>query len=376
MRSASTAAEPSVDPSFTTMTSASLTPTRVQRRDADLDHPGDGGFVVVTGEEDRDGLDCRVHRIARHTASISSSVISGKHGNDTHSAAHRFRFRARARAGIPGRRAAGSARAGSGLRCRTGPGRERPARSGSRATHRWYTWRSWSACQRKLGRRGAVTRRDLAPAARCRPRAAAARRAAPRPRRRTGARSSTPACARSRRVTPWARSEPERRGQLVVVGDDRAAVGDPTQVLGRVEAVRARSRSRACGSSAPCACAPSSTTGTPEVGDHRRPPVEVHGDDGARAVGHRGLRRGRDRCVAVSGSTSTKTGVAPAAHTAAAVGTAVNAGTITSSPVADAQRDEREAERVGPRRHPDRVPPAGERRELGLERVELGTEQV
>ena len=29
MRSASTAAEPSVDPSFTTMTSASLTPTRV-----------------------------------------------------------------------------------------------------------------------------------------------------------------------------------------------------------------------------------------------------------------------------------------------------------------------------------------------------------
>ena len=53
----------------------------------DVDHRRDGGFVVVTGEERGDGDDGRVHGIARHTASTSSSVISGKQGKDTHSAA-------------------------------------------------------------------------------------------------------------------------------------------------------------------------------------------------------------------------------------------------------------------------------------------------
>ena len=72
----------------TTTTSASVTPTLSQRRHHDTDHLRDRGFVVVAREEDRDGLDCRIHRIARHTASISSSVSSGKQGNDTHSAAH------------------------------------------------------------------------------------------------------------------------------------------------------------------------------------------------------------------------------------------------------------------------------------------------
>jgi hypothetical protein len=47
----------------------------------------------------------------------------------------------------------------------------------------------------------------------------------------------------------------------------------------------------------------------------------------------------------------------------------VNAGTIT-------ERDQREAQRVRTRRHADGVAASGERRELGLECVELRAEEI
>src|SRR5262249_22576783 len=52
-----------------------------------VDHGTDGRLVVVAREERRNGLHRRVHRRARHTSSISSSVISGKQGSEMHSAA-------------------------------------------------------------------------------------------------------------------------------------------------------------------------------------------------------------------------------------------------------------------------------------------------
>ena len=48
-----------------------------------------------------------------------------------------------------------------------------------------------------------------------------------------------------------------------------------------------------------------------EIGQHGRPPVEVHRDHGARALGAPRPRPRLRRCVAVSGSTSTNTGTAP-----------------------------------------------------------------
>ena len=79
---------------------------------------------------------------------------------------------------------------------------------------------------------------------------------------------------------------------------------------------------------------------------------------------------------APSASTSTGTGTAPVAHTAAAVGTAVNAGTITSvpGPTPSASNERRSAS--VPDGDRDRVPPPAVRRQLGLERLGLGPEQV
>ena len=82
----STCGEPSVEPSSMTMTSPSA-PTRSIVTNARFTIERDGRLVVVAREERRDRLDRRVHWSPRHTASISSSVISGKQGNDTHSAA-------------------------------------------------------------------------------------------------------------------------------------------------------------------------------------------------------------------------------------------------------------------------------------------------
>ena len=113
----------------------------------------------------------------------------------------------------------------------------------------------------------------------------------------------------------------------------------------------------------------------PEVGKHRRPPVEVHGNDRARAFGHRGLgaagieRRGVGVDVDEDGRGPRRAHRGGGRHRGERRDDHLVA-------VADAQRGEREAERVGPRRHSHRVSPAGERGELGLERVELGTEQV
>ena len=58
------------------------------------DHPRDGELVVVAGEERRNvayQLVARDHASSANaptTCSTSSSVSSGKHGNDMHSAAH------------------------------------------------------------------------------------------------------------------------------------------------------------------------------------------------------------------------------------------------------------------------------------------------
>ena len=173
---------------------------------------------------------------------------------------------------------------------------------------------------------------------------------------------------------PVGPQQPQGRREVVVVGHHRTAVGDPAEVLRRVEAVRggrraARGVERAEGLRGVL------DDGHAEVGQLGRPPVEVHRDDGPRAVGAAARADSGSR-VAVSRSTSTNTGTAPVAHTAAAVGTAVNAGTITSSPGPTPSATQREPQRVGARRHPDRVAPAGERRELALERVELRAEQV
>ena len=54
-----------------------------------------------------------------------------------------------------------------------------------------------------------------------------------------------------------------------------------------------------------------------------------------------------DRSSACRGSTSTITGVAPAAITASAVNAAVMAGTMTSSPGADVERAQHQRDRVG-----------------------------
>ena len=118
---------------------------------------------------------------------------------------------------------------------------------------------------------------------------------------------------------------------VVVVGEHRAAVGDATQVLGGIEAARDGGGRR--------------TADRAHRAPARRPrPPGLRGRAAARAA-RRGARESPPACcrsrreprqprssAAVSGSTSTKTGDAPVAHTAAAVGTAVKAGTITSSP--------------------------------------------
>ena len=82
--------------------------------------------------------------------------------------------------------------------------------------------------------------------------------------------------------------------------------------------------------------------------------------------------------AAVAASTSTSTGTAPVAHTADAVGTAVNAGTITSSPgpMPSAASDELQA----PTRRWRRRRPRSRRRrsvggQLGFEGRQLGAEQ-
>ena len=108
----------------------------------------------------------------------------------------------------------------------------------------------------------------------------------------------------------------------------------------------------------------------------RRPAVEVHGIDRARAVGDRGLGRGRGSMRRGVGVDVDEHGRGPRRAHRGGGGHRGERGHDHLVAGADAQRGERQAERVGARRHAHRVAPAGERGELGLERVELGTEQV
>ena len=131
MSSASTAAEPSVEPSLTTMTSASLTPTRVERRDRDA-RPSGRWWLRRCNRGRRPRRPRRPGSPDRSTHRLD--LVVGHLGE----ARERYALGGpslpppgRRRARIPGRRAAGSAPAGSALRCRTGPGRERPSRSGT-----------------------------------------------------------------------------------------------------------------------------------------------------------------------------------------------------------------------------------------------------
>ena len=80
--------------------------------------------------------------------------------------------------------------------------------------------------------------------------------------------------------------------------------------------------------------------------------------------------------AAVSGSTSANRGIAPVAHTAAAVGHRGEGGHDHLVTGTDAERNQREPQRVGAGRDGDGVAPADERRELGLERFGLGPEEV
>ena len=92
----------------------------------------------------------------------------------------------------------------------------------------------------------------------------------------------------------------------------------------------------------------------------------------ARRAGRRDARRARPSSARVTrraasagsmfivtGSTSTSTGVAPASATTFAVAGNVYAGTSTSSPGADAEREHGDVQRRGPGRHRDRVLGAG-----------------
>ena len=128
--------------------------------------------------------------------------------------------------------------------------------------------------------------------------------------------------------------------------------------------------------SAPWAWAASSTTGTPSSSSGAtgagRPYRWTTTIARVRSVTAAAAAAGS--MAAVDASTSTGTGTAPVAHTADAVGTAVNAGTMTSSPCADAESLEDELQRARPARHADGL--AAERRgELVLERRQLGAEQ-
>ena len=79
--------------------------------------------------------------------------------------------------------------------------------------------------------------------------------------------------------------------------------------------------------------------------------------------------------AAVDASTSTSTGVAPRAHTAAAVGTAVNAGTITSSPADTPTARSASCNPDAPLADAHRVPVSEQQRQLVLAGLELGAQQ-
>jgi hypothetical protein len=108
----------------------------------------------------------------------------------------------------------------------------------------------------------------------------------------------------------------------------------------------------------------------PRCGPSARVAVEVHRHDRG---GPRGDRRldGRGSRQKWSGSMSAKTGVRPVSATAFAVAAKLNDGT-TPRRRPDPEREQREQQGTGARVHRDARPTADVRRELRLERRDLG----
>ena len=167
-----------------------------------------------------------------------------------------------------------------------------------------------------------------------------------------------------------------RRRRRRVVGDHGAAVADAAEVLGRVEAVDGGRRA-ASGRAPRRAPAPRPRRSAGRCrGSVGRTPVQVHHDDGPRAVGARRVDQPSRRAPPCRRSTSTSTGVAPSAATADAVGTAVNAGTITSSPGPTPSARERQLQRGGAgRRRRRRAARRAHAANSRLERGRLAAEQ-
>ena len=131
-------------------------------------------------------------------------------------------------------------------------------------------------------------------------------------------------------------------GEVLVTGDDGAAVAPRAEVLGRVEGEAAGVAERADGTALVASpCAPGTRPRSPRRRRRRRPPGAGRGRPWIRRGGP-GSRSGSrgvmcsatisavSRCV--RSSTSTRHGVAPARLTASAVAMNELAGTMTSSP--------------------------------------------
>ena len=112
-----------------------------------------------------------------------------------------------------------------------------------------------------------------------------------------------------------------------------------------------------------------------KIRDRCRTPVEVHRDHGAGAVGDRSRGRlGIDRC-GVGIDVGEPRDRAGRAHRGGG-GHGGERGNDHLVSGTDAERNEREPQGVGARRHRDGVAPADERRELGLERFGLRPEEI
>ncbi len=176
----------------------------------------------------------------------------------------------------------------------------------------------------------------------------------------------------------------QRLGQFGIVGEDRAAVAEAAERLGR-ERSWSRSQGRRCRAAGPCSsrrnpCAASSSTNMPSASATAAMrvmvgalPEQIDRNDGPR------LEAGaasRSRCRAsaklasmlnVASSTSTNTGVAPVSATASPVAQNVKDGQSTASPAADALRHQHHQQRVGAAGAGHDMPGAAESREIGLE---------
>ena len=172
--------------------------------------------------------------------------------------------------------------------------------------------------------------------------------------------------------------------QLGVVGDHGARVAERAEVLRRVEAERRRAprASRCAGRrcSAPCACAASSSTGTPSQAAQDRRPSARAARTGARArpppcPGRPRLRAGSGSMQRVAGSMSTSTGFAPVAAIASSVAMNVLGTVTTSRPGPAPSASEGEPQRLGAVAEPDAVLGAAVVGERRLELVQIRGER-